>query len=217
VNGIASVLALQVAPKLSWYIARASGIVSWILLAMSTLWGMLLGMRVLNRFTAPGWLLDFHRYLGALSIVFIGVHVGGLVGDNWLHIGWSEVLVPMASTYRPMPVAYGVAGLYLLVAIELTSLLKARIPRRVWRSVHLLSIPLFIVSTLHGIQAGTDVHGRGYTVLTLCTLTAIAVVLALRMTTAKAARSPKSPQRTASVVSEPAFSEAFSEPAFSDA
>lgn len=182
---------VELAPKLSWYVARSSGIVSWILLAASTMWGMLLGMRVLNRHTAPGWLLDLHRYLGALSIVFIGIHVAGLVGDNWLHVGWSEVTIPMASTYRPGAVAYGIVGMYLLIAIELTSLVKAKIPRRLWRSVHLLSIPLFILSTVHAVLSGTDTRGRRYELLTVCTLTAVVVVLLLRLTTAKTARTPR--------------------------
>ena len=62
-------LTAEVTPKLSWYIARSSGIVSWILLTASVMWGLLLSARVLYKATAPGWLLDLHRYLGGLSIV----------------------------------------------------------------------------------------------------------------------------------------------------
>ena len=138
---IAIVAIAEIPPKLSWYVSRASGIVAWMLLTASVIWGLLLSARILNRSTAPGWLLDLHRYLGALSIVLTGVHIAGLVGDNWLHVGWGDVLVPMYSRYRPGAVALGVVSLYLLVAIEITSLLKSRLPRRLWRSTHYLSFP----------------------------------------------------------------------------
>ena len=168
-------------PKFSWQVARSSGIVSWILLTASVLWGLLLSARILNRATAPGWLLDLHRYLGAVSIVLTGVHIAGLVGDNWMHIGWGEVLIPMFSKYRPGAVAWGVVGFYLLVAVEITSLLKSRIPRNIWRMTHYLSFPLFIVVTAHGLMAGKDAHTKAYEWTTVILVSISIVLLILRI------------------------------------
>ena len=47
-------------------------------------------------------------------------------------------------------------GMYLLIAVEATSLAKRTLPRKVWRSVHLVSFVLFVFSTVHAIQSGTD-------------------------------------------------------------
>jgi predicted ferric reductase len=182
------ILLAEITPKLSWYIARSSGIVSWMLMSASVIWGLLLSARVLNRHTTPGWLLDLHRYLGAAAIVFTAIHIGGLVGDNWLHVGWTEVLVPMGSKWRPGAVAWGVASFYLLLAIEITSLLKPRLPRRVWRATHYLSFPLFIASTVHGLQAGKDVHTRAYEWLTVVTVTIVIVQLTIRVVATRDSR-----------------------------
>lgn len=187
VNVPMTVLA-QLTPKLSWYVARSSGIVSWILLTASVMWGLLLSARVLNRSTAPGWLLDLHRYLGGLAIVLTGVHIAGLVGDNWMHIGWGDVLVPMFSTYRPGAVAWGVVGFYLLVAIEITSLLRSKLPRKLWRSTHYLSFPLFIACTVHGLQAGKDVHTRAYEWMTVTAVSVTMVLLLLRIVATRDSR-----------------------------
>ncbi len=168
-------------PKFSWYVARSSGIVSWALLTGSVIWGLLLSARVLNRHTAPGWLLDLHRYLGALSIVFALVHIAGLVGDNWLHVGWGDILVPMFSKYRPGAVAWGVVAFYLLVAIEITSLLRTRLPRRIWRATHYASFPLFIACTVHGLQAGTDVRARPYKWFAVASVSVVMVLIILRI------------------------------------
>jgi hypothetical protein len=66
------------------------------------------------------------------------------------------VLVPLTGTWHPVAVAWGVVAAYLLFAVEVTSLLRQRLPRHVWRSVHFASFPLFAFSTVHLLTAGTD-------------------------------------------------------------
>lgn len=73
-------------------------------------------------------------------------------------MGLVDLLVPLASSWKPVPVALGVVGLYLLVAIEVTSLLQRHLSRAAWRRVHLSSYGLFVVATLHALTAGTDVR-----------------------------------------------------------
>ena len=41
----------------------------------------------------------------------------------------SEILVPLTSSYRPVAVAWGVVSLYLLAAVELTSLARKHLPK----------------------------------------------------------------------------------------
>ena len=48
--------------------------------------------------------------------------------------------------------------MYLLVAIEITSLLMKHMSRRVWHGIHLSSYVLFPLATVHGIMVGTDRH-----------------------------------------------------------
>jgi predicted ferric reductase len=146
--------------QLWWYLARAAGIVSWALVAISVCWGLLLaGRPIAGR--SVGWarphrLLDLHRYLGALAVMFTGIHVGALIADSYVHFDVVDVLVPLVSSWRPGAVAWGVVAVWLLAAIELTSLAKRRLPPRVWHGVHLASYPLFAMATIHGLTAGSD-------------------------------------------------------------
>lgn len=142
-------------PHLWWYIARASGIVAWVLVTASVVWGLVLSTR-LSRRPKPAWFLDLHRFLGGLSVVFVGVHLAGLVADNYTHFGLASLLVPLASAWHPVAVAWGVVGMYLLVAVEITSLLMRRLPRRLWRAVHFTSFGLFAFTTVHALTAGSD-------------------------------------------------------------
>jgi DMSO/TMAO reductase YedYZ heme-binding membrane subunit len=163
-------------PRLAWYVARAAGITAWGLLATAVIWGLLLSTRVLRGRPTPRWLLDLHRFLGGLAVVFTGVHLGGLMADNYLHFGLADLLVPFAAGWRPGAVALGVVGLWLLAAVEITSLLTRRMPRRWWHAVHLSSYALFWTATLHALLAGTDAGRRPFVI---AVDTAAAVVLAL--------------------------------------
>ena len=142
--------------ELLWYIARASGLVSWSMLALATLWGLALSTKVLGTRPRPNWILDIHRMLGGLALIFTGVHVAALLVDQYIGFGVEDILVPFASKWHPVAVAWGVAGLYLLLAVELTSLARAHLPRRLWRNTHYASFPLFVTATIHGLAAGTD-------------------------------------------------------------
>lgn len=145
------------ADQITWYAARASGLVAWGLVLASIVWGLLLATRVLGRRPAPAWILSLHRFLGALTVAFIGVHVGAVLLDSYTDFSLANVLVPFTGSWHPLAVAWGIVAMYLLVAIEVTSLLRRRLSARAWHSVHLLSYFLFATATVHMITAGTDV------------------------------------------------------------
>lgn len=64
------------------HVARASGIVAWVLLLASLVWGVLLATRVLKPLDRPAWLLAMHRWLSGLAVVCTGLHLGGHVADD---------------------------------------------------------------------------------------------------------------------------------------
>ncbi len=143
-------------PKVTWYAARASGLVAWALVTASIVVGLALSTRLVRKRGANAWLLDVHRFLGTLSLVFVGVHLFALWADDYVYFGPRELFVPMASEYRPGAVAWGIAALLLMVAIQLTSWAMHKMPRRLWHTVHLSSFLLFATATLHGFTAGAD-------------------------------------------------------------
>lgn len=140
-----------------WYMARSTGIVAWVLAMGSVLWGLALSTRALGPKPRAPWLLDLHRWLGALTVAFVGVHLVALVGDNFLHFSWLELFVPMgSSTYRPGAVTWGIVAFYFLLLVEATSLAMKRMPKSVWHSIHLTSYAVAAAGTVHMLTAGTD-------------------------------------------------------------
>jgi predicted ferric reductase len=140
-----------------WYVARSGGIVAWALTALAVIVGLQLSTRLVRR-AQPAWLLDVHRFLGGLAVAFLGVHLLGLAVDDFIGFGVNDFLVPFASVYKPVPVGLGVIAMYIILAVELTSLAMRSLPRRAWHAVHLSSYGLFAIATIHGLTAGSDRH-----------------------------------------------------------
>jgi predicted ferric reductase len=177
-----------------WYTARASGLVAWALVTLSVLWGLSFAGRLASR-PRPAWMLDLHRFLGGLSVAFVAVHVLGLSLDGYVHFGPAQLFVPFASSWRPVAVAWGIVGMYLLLAIEVTSLLMRHLPRRVWRGIHLTSFVLFVVATAHGLLSGTDVRNGVVRWCALGGTLAVANLLVLRAFAATSRAGAPAPRR----------------------
>jgi methionine sulfoxide reductase heme-binding subunit len=142
--------------QLLWYTARAGGLVAWGLLVAGMVWGLLMTTKLARKIARPNWMLDLHRFLGGAAVVFTGIHVASIMLDSYVHFGWVEVLVPLTGSWHPVAVAWGIVGFYCLLAVEITSLLRKKLPTRLWRALHFLSFPLFASATVHAMTAGTD-------------------------------------------------------------
>jgi methionine sulfoxide reductase heme-binding subunit len=162
--------------KLSWYMSRSSGLVAWVLATAAVVWGLTLSSRIVKRRGVPAWLLGLHRYLGTLTLVFTAIHVAAIGADNWVHFGWADTFVPFASSWRPWAVAWGIVAFWLLIAVEVSSWLMRRLPRRVWHTVHLASLLLFASATVHLFTAGAD---AGTTLVQFGVVSGVTLVVAL--------------------------------------
>jgi predicted ferric reductase len=169
--------------QLPWYIARSAGLVAWTLLAASVLWGLCMSTRAraFGHRPRPAWMLDLHRWLGGLASIFVGVHVVAILADTYVPFSLMSVLVPFTSHWRPSAVAWGIVAMYLLLAVELTSLARRRLPKRAWRAIHFASFPLFIAATAHAFTAGTDAGSWAFVSVATTSVLAVAALTAKRI------------------------------------
>ena len=179
---------IAAAPRLVWYVARAAGLVAWALSAASVLWGLALSTRALGRRPRPAWLADLHQYLGGLTVVFTAVHVAALALDDYVQFAPTDLFIPLAAEWRPLAVAWGIVGLYLLLAIEATSLARRHIPTKLWRRVHHASFLLYATATVHLLAAGTDAPEPWLRWTVLLTVAAVVYLSTVRALTPRRLR-----------------------------
>jgi len=164
-----------------WFVTRGSGVVSLLIVTAS----VCLGLLTMARFRHESWPrffnLEMHRRISLLAIVFTVVHVTAAVLDPFAKLGLAAAIVPLASTYRPLPVAMGVVSMYLFIALIITGLLRSRMPQPLWRAIHWTSYAMWPMALLHGITAGTDTFTPWMLGIDLVCVAAVALSLAWRI------------------------------------
>lgn len=161
-----------------WYLTRGTGTVALLLLTAVLVLGIMArGGRPLPaspRFVTPA----LHRNLALLTVSVLAVHIITAVADPYAPIRLADAVLPFRSAYRPIWVGLGALAFDLLIALIITSLLRARIGQRIWRTVHWAAYGSWPVAVAHGLGTGTDVKQSWLLALTvLCAMTVLGAVL----------------------------------------
>jgi sulfoxide reductase heme-binding subunit YedZ len=139
-----------------WYTARGTGVVALLLLTATVALGAVGTARVETRRWPRVVTAQLHRHLSLLVVAFVAVHVAATVLDPFAPVGWAAAMVPFSSAYRPVWLGLGAVALDFLLAVLVTSLLRARMGYRTWRAVHWLAYASWPVALWHGLGTGTD-------------------------------------------------------------
>ena len=142
--------------RVYWYMARSAGIVAYLLLWGSVAGGILVGNKLLNGLVKPPVVYEVHKTLSILALIVGMFHGFILLGDSYMNFSVLDLLIPFHSPYQPFAVGLGILGLYLTAILVASFYIKKRIGQRTWRLLHFTSFGLWIMTSLHGIMAGTD-------------------------------------------------------------
>ncbi len=165
-----------------WYFARSAGIVAYLLLSGSVIVGLLMSGRV--SLTWPRFAVEeLHRFLAILTGVFIVLHGGSLLLDRVVPISFGQMLVPFSSPYRPFAVGLGTTAAELMAAVGLTNAVRGRLPHRLWRRAHYLTIAVWGLASLHGFLAGSDRADPWFAGIVAASVTAVGLAFAVRLRT----------------------------------
>jgi methionine sulfoxide reductase heme-binding subunit len=180
-----------------WYASRATGIVALLLLTAV----LVLGILVNRQGRLPGLprfaVTSLHRNLSLLSVAFIAVHVLTAVLDTYVSIPATAGVVPFVSGYERFWLGLGAISFDLMLAMIVTSLLRGRLNRVLWRAIHLLAYLSWPVAFAHSIGSSSDLqHGW---LLYLAVGCALLVVMAAAWRLAQSARQVPRAARVAAV------------------
>lgn len=141
---------------LAWMTLRMTGILAYLGLSLSVLMGVLLSSG-----HAPAWLLraaqyGWHGILSGFSLAASLVHGAFLLVDHLYPQNLAQVLVPGLTSVKPLEVGLGTLALYAMLVTYASFAWRARLPQKLWRGLHFLAYPAFLLATLHGSWAGSD-------------------------------------------------------------
>jgi predicted ferric reductase len=143
--------------SITWDIARAGGFTAYILLTLAVIVGLALSTQIQSPSRWPRLLnSELHNFLTLLSTTFLVVHILATWIDPFTRFSWNEILIPLTSHYRPEWMAFGIVALYLGIAIGISTWLRPLIGYKLWRKLHVLTLGVFALATIHGIGTGSD-------------------------------------------------------------
>jgi methionine sulfoxide reductase heme-binding subunit len=175
-----SQVAAALGPSAYWYLARATGVVSLVLLTASVVLGVLGPLR----FTVPGrwprFAIDtLHRDVSLLVVAVLVIHIVTSVLDGFAPINLLDAVIPFRAAYRPLWMGLGAFAFDFLLALVVTSVVRRRLGYRAWRAVHWLAYASWPVAVLHGLGTGSDTRAWWNLALTaVCLLVVLAAVWA---------------------------------------
>lgn len=139
-----------------WYLGRGTGVVSLVLLTAT----VVLGVATRSGRPAVGLprfgVAALHRSTSLMAVLCLIVHVGSLLLDPYAQLSLVDLVVPFQGADRPLWLGFGTLSLDLLLVVVATSLLRTRLPVRVWRWLHLSAYAAWPVAVAHGLGNGTD-------------------------------------------------------------
>jgi len=144
-------------PSALWYLTRATGAVTLVLLTAS----VALGIANVGRLQSARWprfvVEGLHRNVSLLAIAVLFVHIVTTVLDPFATIHAIDTVVPFISAYRPFWLGLGAFASDLLIAIALTSMMRRRLGHRAWRATHWFAYLCWPIAVLHAVGTGSDI------------------------------------------------------------
>lgn len=175
-------------PAVLWHLNRGTGIALLVLFTLSAVLGIVSSRSSAgSRVPAFAW-QRLHRNVALVGAALLATHVATAAIDEYVDIRWWQSVMPVSLDYEPLPLAMGILSLDLLIAVVVTSLVRHRLPRRAWASIHLSGYAALALSFAHGLLIGTDTEAGWARWVYVGCATALAVAVLGRALLRRASR-----------------------------
>jgi len=168
-----------------WYLTRATGLISLILLSATVVLGIVASVG----WTATQWprfvSQAVHRNLSLFCIALVAIHIVTTVADGFVPINYLDAFIPFLTPYRPLWIGLGALAFDMLLAVGITSGLRRRIGARVWRGVHYLAYVCWPIAVLHGLGSGSDARLSIMVLTEVVCIAAVVSAVAWRLVAAR--------------------------------
>ncbi len=152
-----------------WYMARSGGIVAYLLLWLSTVWGLTLSTKITDGLVPAPIAYGLHEFLSIGAVLFTAIHTVVLLGDEYIKFNLLHLMIPFTAPYEPLWTGLGVVGLYLTAILTISFYFRKKIGQKLWRKMHYLAFAGYALVLLHGLMAGTDSSSVGFKLMYLGT------------------------------------------------
>jgi predicted ferric reductase len=143
--------------KAFWYLSRSMAIISYLLIWLSVVWGLLMTTKLSRIWPGHVTTADLHKFISILGLGLATLHGLILMGDKYMNMSLAQFFIPFSvQSYRPGWVGLGQISLYLIALVVLSFYFRQFLGQKLWRLIHYLSFFTFFAVLIHGLAAGSD-------------------------------------------------------------
>jgi predicted ferric reductase len=143
--------------KAFWYLSRSMAIISYLLIWLSVVWGLLMTTKLSRVWPGHVTTADLHKFISILGLSLATLHGLILMGDKYMNMSLAQFFIPFSvQSYRPGWVGLGQISLYLIALVVLSFYFRQFLGQKLWRLIHYLSFFTFFAVLIHGLAAGSD-------------------------------------------------------------
>jgi len=138
-----------------WDTTRAAGLTSYLLLFISIVTGITQSFKSIHPKKRKTLNL-IHESTGWFGILFGLIHGLVLMFDYDITLSIGEILIPFTAKTDTFSIGLGTLSLYIMLILIITSDYMKKIGVKLWRTIHFLSFPGYLLGLVHGIWLGPD-------------------------------------------------------------
>jgi len=130
-----------------------AGLTAMVLLTINILLGLLISVRYSPVRSWPHRripVFDIHNWTAYIALALVGLHPTILLFSSTAKFKWLDILWPLGSPGQRLYNCFGASAFYLLLIVVITSYLRRRIGRPLWKLLHYIA---------YGVAALVYVHG----------------------------------------------------------
>jgi predicted ferric reductase len=175
--------------KTAWYLSRSMGLIAYLLMSASVMWGLVLSSKIVKEVAPPPAALAVHNAISWAGIGLGLIHALALLFDTYYTYTLFDVLMPFVGPYRPGWVGLGTVSLYAMTIVSMSFAWRKWLGQTGWRILHYTSFLFYAVVTVHGLMAGTDSASPAVRLLYVVSVLGTLFLINYRLLAAKKARS----------------------------
>ncbi len=178
-------------PHAYWDLARTGGIVAYLLIWMSIVFGLLITNKFARIWPGGPLAMDMHQFMSLLGFAFALFHSLILLGDKYINFSLLQLAIPFASVnYQPLWVGLGQIAFYLMIPVTFSFYFRKHMGYAMWRAVHYGSFIVYSLITVHALLAGSDTTNPGMLLLYAGTGAVVYLLTFYRVFTMRTAAHP---------------------------
>jgi len=139
----------------TWEWIRLLGLLAYFYFTISIIFGLFRKSSFIK--SHKNLIYHIHQNAGWLGLITVIAHMLVLLIDQYEPYSIAGILNPFSANYQSLLSALGTIAFYLFLMVIMTSDLWIRtMNRTLWKKLHFLVLPAWVLSLIHGVLIGTD-------------------------------------------------------------